>query len=754
MRELRRIEEALRKIRIDAPAVLQERYLPGPLLQEVLSSEKKQEDVNEAYRMLLVGMKPLIVENTDSLEKSALIYHEAHQTLKALHQELKKAEEKTEEVLAEINSGNIAKRIEILKREREAEELDQKEKDIKEALALDRLSIKDIYMGRLKKINDHLKYVTSSVIRAEIKKRVESSAWSIKQDLEKKIFRVLDRGEEISSVEVAALKIIGGSFLDTVYEGLNVLLIESVNKASSTIREEVSSLEDSPSPEEEKEIVAQGLSIFSDRYHQILNRTVQLLQKEKETLPKLAHPGFHFLPSFYAEISLGSTPNASHSTFKLPTPEGRYNEQNLVHLFTKYPKKLLTGLVEKSKRVANSNEYTLANVYRTADSSQLYNELFLAKYGSLSESALDQERKDVSLQPIYKTVTEKAALVVYGYSQILTGILRQILAEALPAHINSANHIKDHAIEESFNRRKVSILHMIDKATSHAKVDHRASYLEKYTHRLEDILKATTEFTGTPAEGLEKTFTQSANEILNQTLNSLTEVFQILTKEKDLKPIKYNDPDCQLIEEIIIWNHPVQNNLLGDSLFLRCPESFFNAVSGFLTLHDQINHFLKTTPNLPTDLTQKTTSLFTVMKGYFISHVLSLARIFLDQMVLSGDLSDRRLLHLLAQNNLLAQISAPALQLYSCLHLFLNITKCHSISRRPSFRNTLATLQTHLDNLLPSTIDTSIYAPEYIIYALEAIDRKDKVYIQTLQRLFNHELFTRAIHEYILTAPK
>ncbi|KAI5170651.1 hypothetical protein NEFER03_0110 [Nematocida sp. LUAm3] len=753
VKEMKRTEDALRKIRVDFPSALQGVYQPGPVLQEVLSSERKEGEFFDSLEMLSRGIPPLIDANSDALKDSAISYHAVHRRIRDSYEYMVGAEEKVTHLVSSLSSSRVTYLLDRLKEEVKTVKKEEKERKIKEALSVEGFSIKEIHCGRVKIIKENLKRVSSSFTRSEIKKRTESELWRVMREIEKKIERSIRKGDRVSSVKIEAYRICGGSFLDFLYKSVKNFIIEKINKISEDIRESLY-MERKMEAKKEKEIVSSFLSDFLIFHSTLLKRTLSLLLASREPIEKMEVEGFSHNPVIYKEIELGEE-HSSHSKISLPDASDTYSEDNIISLFIDWPKKFLNDLKGKKKE---KEKYDISVMARSPDSTRLYSEMFSGKYGGDKVSSLDEGILHTYTKHVYRVSEEETHLVIHGISLILAKETKKTLLEYSPNKENRSDILKDNEISEYFSKKQKSLSEEIKKATEKTKSEHKNSFLEKYVTRIKKLLLELEEFSNMSAEGLFSYFLEVSQNSFKEIFQSIDQVTDLLlqTQSQDLKPINYStdQKDQNLIKEIKKWNHPNLQDATGSSLFLKASDTFYGSLSSFLLLRISTESLYTSTLSKMNEVTPPNSPTLTYkhpnqqVEGYFISHVLSLTRTVLEQLIGNGEVTETRLFHFLDSSSYLTKISSSPLLIYSSLFLFLKIKKCAVLTRNSSFKRNISILQTKLDILLPHLSHQYTYAPEYIFYAVDAISTGDTIYLRGLQRIFNCPDVDHALSEY------
>lgn len=744
-KDLKRIEDALRKMRIDFPSALQSNFRAGGILQEILNAEKKQEEFNALYRMLSSGVRPLIEENMHILKDSALQYYKTHLSLGKLEEAFSEIEKHISQLFILIKTEKVEEKIEELKKDVAAAEEERRVQRKKETLAAETLSVKDLYLGRVEMMNKLLPYVHPLTVRKEIKKRAEEEVYRIRHEIEKKLELCLNKGEDMSQVEVTVLGYVSGSFLSVLYQALQTALINLINVTTRSIRHK----QDKYSMQEKREALEEALFEFTEGIDFLMKRVLSLVDKSKNNGLSSSQQPFSFSPSLYVEIDFVEEADARSSTINLPHTEEDVTEQNVFSLFLEWSKQFLRMLAAPQEEKPE-NAISLSTLECTSEANKLYMRMFIEKYGSEQDQVF-VKRKDPapSLMHAKKVTGEENILTVHGAFLVVADIARRNIAHKLPNQGAEIEDLQKDATTMCFEKKKSALIAEIKKATAHALSDSRIFFLTKYITHMEEIARKSAAFLSHSTAGMHPFFSEFLYDLAGSLDSSLNAVLRSVIKIPDGEMQNITFSPKTIVEDILRWCHPVKKSSLGSSLFLSASSSFFSDISAFLMLKDVYIPLFNGQDGNEEDK-KKIENIFSITAGYFVLHMLLLARTTLDKMVQSGEVAERRLLHFLSIKNVLSREAAYPLQVYMCMHLFLNIEKCMLVYKRPAFRQELFSLQERLNSFIPGRLDSLLYSPEYIIYALEGIERKDKIYISSLLKMFGeNSQISKKIQEYV-----
>ncbi|KAI5190248.1 hypothetical protein NEMIN01_0947 [Nematocida minor] len=772
---LRRLENALKKIRIDFPGILVENYAAGPVIQSILSSEKTQDEFENVYRMLTAGIEPLIEENTEQLKDSAICYHKVHKEVIAAANSISEAESYLSSLVSALKADNVSQYLEELKEEQSRHEEEMKESETKQALAVDTLSIKDIYSGRLSGIMNNLQYVAEKTARSEIKYQTENALWRIKKEIEKRVKESLRGRGEITQMDVTVLRKISGCSLVAVHEAVDSLMIEIINKISNDLRKSINKKE-SYTKEEEAHSISRALLQFSNSVSDLLHRVHSILRKEKEEEETLSRK-YRYSPELYENIKLNREKPYKSAQISLPLYESAVTEKEIFDKIVEWVQKFFKRLIGNSEHISgDSASYNIEKINRTDGANMLYKELYVNKYGELSASE-ESTCASVSVMNVYSVKSEESILIIHGCSLEISSALREVLASVLPEHVNLSEKVKDLEISRCFKNKRKSLLALVERATSQVSLDHTSTFLQKYCIKVKEILIALGRLISVPVHGLDAEIVKTIEEVLEKMLPSLNEVFRVVARlpSGEPKDIQYYDKSLTS-QEIERWNNPLKESALGPSIFSACTSKKFSAISELMQIPEEIvflvqrmistldnapqrNNRIKANneekteqKNIPTRLTEiktEASDLSHRVFGHFTSHLLALAQTTLEQLLIKGDILDRKLCHFLEQDVFLVRESKHVLLEYITTHLLLNIEKCVEYAENPVFRQLVSGLQHQLVQDIPVESDVRVkYSPMNIFYIIPYCVKKDKVFFSgALGMYMESNLISRKIIE-------
>ncbi|KAI5192028.1 hypothetical protein NECID01_1765 [Nematocida sp. AWRm77] len=762
-KDTKKAENALRKARVDFPAVLQEKFRPGSLVHEIVSSERKQEEFRDVCEMLAQGMAPLIQENAGLLKDSVVDYHSVHTLLQELRHAIEDAQKEMEHISACVEGNEVLEYLEDVKKKNEQEKKEQSKARTKEMLALDTLTVKDVYTGRLKHITENLKHVESESIREEIQKKTELGVWKIKKEIERKLAKSVCAGEDVTQEEVAAHRLVGGSLCSVLHEAVEQCLISAINKAASAMKKDVLGTE-RPTKKEEKNELSSVLAVFAKDVKDVLGRTHALLQKHKVRPAYSLLSAYRYSASLYAEIVLGEEEHAYCAAVSMPSPETRHTEETVLQLFADWSVRFFKRLIGETSHISEEESvgYDITSIRRTGESTKMYKDLFLSKYNILHTSA----REDPSVSPgvvlnIHQTRSEECALVVHGVSLLLFAEIEAVYMDVLPDRVGGLQALQSMGVSACFERKKASLLSKIEAATVQVKEEHGSAVLEKYCMRVREVLELVEEFVDIYAEGLEKEFQSCLEEVMQKLRPSVHEAFRAVAKGPEGLPeeIKYLSRDAEELErEFMKWNNPRERSAVGESFLGEMSSQKFKSLSSFLGLSDgiwktvcKISQVMKSKEDRAVwkSVSEEMGKDFSSMWGYSIAHLLGLSTLGFGQLVQTGDVADKKFHHFLFSDVLLVEKAAPVVQQYLCTYLFQHISSCMQVYKKDSFRHYISTLQGRLDRLLEKQKYETNYSLDGILCALQAIEKKDRVYIDALQNMFGQDsAVSQSIEEY------
>ncbi|OAG31759.1 hypothetical protein NEDG_00234 [Nematocida displodere] len=780
-KDVKKLEDAIRKLRVDFPETLLDVFEPGRTLQAILSSEAKHQEFESGHLMLTAGMHGVIRENSETLKDSAIEYHRLHTALKASHATLEEAKEKAGRLKQLFAAPSIAHYLESLTHERQQAEGEEKEKRLKQVLAVEMLSLKDIFAGRLQEVSKSLRYVETESVRSEIKKRTEERVWHIKKEIEVRVRRHVLQNEELSDMEVHVLPLINGSLLTTLHEAVQEGLVETINKASVAIRRHTVRKK-SDARQEEKEALSKTLPAFADEIQVLLSRTVSLVKQAREVPPPAKEHRLRYSSSILREITVSEIEHKTHSRISLPPLPPATTEKDVLDLFVTWISKFFRRLSGDSTHAGKEKEqlYDITTIKRTPEAMKLYHDTFVTKYGmDMKEEVERDEVPQTTILNIHEINTDECLLAVHGISRILARSLSLVHHDLFPGVEDTTKELQDLGISKCFEKKRETLLAMINKAAKLPKP--RPNSLGKYTHIAEEVLAAAEEFIELMTEGLEEEFITCTQEVLDKLVCSIEKTFRetLRVSEKEYDQIKYYTAQTEeeLRTQILQWNSPQAADPLEGSFFTALPNQDFIAVSAFLSLVEDaldltvkvaeiVEQFQPQTqpqtqgsnpenPKTPESV-QALTALKETIWGYFTVHFLILTKQAMDKLVDTGEIQDKRFMHFLSMSTLLVTHIAPHIQQYIAMFLFMNIDRCLSVYNKSTFKHLLASIQTKLGRALgESTEKDTIYIPEFAIFAIKALQTQDKVYMHALLQMFkDDEIVTGIIKAQIATRPK
>jgi len=771
-RDLKQLESALRKIRIDFPLVLHENYAPAQVLQEVTGSEKKREEMEEIHEMLSTGMQVLIEENTELLKNSVVEYYKVHSALRDSLQDLESVEEKVTHMLQVLESRDIEEYLADLKRQDEKRKKDAKESLKKEMLSLDSLTIKDVYTGRLAQILAQIRHVEPETAREQIKKRTEAGVWKVKKEIEKKVKEKIEKGEELTQMEATTYRMVNGSIVDLLHALVQEALIEAINTASTKMKNEMHGPE-SVQGKQEREKLKEILADFTREVEAVLERAkeVILMGRNRKTAPFLS--SYRHNAELYSEITLVEKENVSHTNISMPLFEERWKEENVLDLFVFWLSKFLKRLLGESAHVNEEEHlsYAIGRIGRTKESTRMYREKFLEKYRieKTGESSPSAQGAGAVIN-VHELTTEEASMCVYGVSLVLTELLGAAYREIAPEKTQNAESLRESGVARCFARKRVVLFGRIAKANEKIKEMHGASHLEKYNEIIAEVLESLGGLAEMSSEGLERDIRVCAEAVLEKVKESLEDAFRAAAKvrETEYKNIRYLENE-NVSEEILKWNDPERADELGESMFASFSLQRFKAVSSFLMLSEKAAETVESIKRSTQARTRAGSAeekekigvigeeiafLFGRAWGYFASHFLALAKVSLNQLVKTGDILDRRFVHFLGSNTALVERTAGVVQEFVCTYLFYNIERCEEMQKRFSFRYHVSVMQDRLERIREKSNKESVFDLESIFYALDAVGRGDRVYVDGLKALFQNSSISSRIENYCATMYK
>lgn len=778
--KLKEIENALKKIRIDFPTMLGESYAPGPVIQKIITSEKTQEEFEKVYRMTSTGIEPLIEENTEQLKDSAICYHRVHEEVIAAADSITEAEALLSSLISVIKTDNITHYIEELKEEKKLQEKEIEDSEIKQSLAIDSLSVKDIYTGRLSDIMANIQYVTEKGTRLEIKYQTENSLWRIKKEIEKKIKDALKGRGIITQMDLKVLSRIAGCSNTGVYEGVESAMVQIINKVSESMRKTIDQ-RDSFTKEEEAHSISRVLRQFTKEIKDIVLKiqSIMHMQAEEETV---LGSKYRYNTELYERIRLNKEFPDSTSHISLPIYDQSVTDEDIFEKIVDWIKKLFKRLIGQSGHVSENTEqmgYSIEKINRTESANLLYKELYINKYGEIGEAGESSITPD-SVMNVYSVRSEESILIIHGCTLEIAGILRGVLAEVLPERLDIADKVKDLEISRCFKRKRSELLRLVEKATASSSVEHSASFVQRYCIKTTDIIASLERLISVPVIGLEREIEKTAEEVLGKMVSSLEEVFRLCGRMGDgpLENICYYDLSITS-QEIEKWNNPLEESVLGPSVFANFTSKKFLAVSEFMQIPKKIGSVARkarraldrekdsdtgtdtdidktpekepkeTAHSVLKEIEEKTTDLSQKMFGYFTYHLLSLARVSLEQILIKGDFLDRKLHHFLDTNGFLVKSTTLILLEYITTHLFLNIHRCVTYTDYPLFKQAISSLQNQLIGISPVSAEVLVkYSPMNIFYIIPYFQTKDKVFCSGVLGLYkDNSLITQKISE-------
>lgn len=591
--KLREVENALKKIRIDFPGMLAECYAPGPIIQNISTSDKSHDEFEKVYRMVSAGIEPLIEENTEQLKDSAICYHRVHERVIEAADSMTEAESYLGSLIAMIKTDNIAHYIEEMKEEREVQEKEIEDSEIKQALAIDTLSIKDIHSGRLGDIMDNIQYVSEKRTRSEIKYQTENGLWRIKKEIENRIKDALMERGNITRMDLKVLNKIGGCANTGINEGVESTIVQIINRISDDLRKSIDQA-DAFTKEEEAHSLSRALGKFTREIGDLLIKVREMIkvQTEEEDIPTSK---YRYNPELYENMQLNREMPSKTTSITLPIYETAVTDEEIFEKIVEWTRRLFKRLIGQSEHVSGDRDakYSIEKINRTESAQLLYKEMYSNKYGDIGESENNSEIPE-SVMNVYAIRSEEAILIIHGCTLEISAVIRGVLADVLPDRLDIAERVKDLEIARCFKNRRNQLLALVERATVSSSLEDRSSFLQKYCVRVREVLFSLEKLVSVPINGLEKEIERTAEEIVERIISSIEKVFRQIARAKkgDLLDIRYTDL-TSIPQEIEKWNNPSEECVLGPSIFTSFTGKKFLAASEFIQLPSEVSLLLK-----------------------------------------------------------------------------------------------------------------------------------------------------------------
>ncbi|KAI5165161.1 hypothetical protein NEIRO03_0027 [Nematocida sp. AWRm78] len=773
----RQLENALKKIRVDFPEILQEGYIPGPVIQKISMSEKKSEEFEDAYQMLFAGIESLITENTGPLKNSAIKYHQVHKEVNTAAKNISEIEAHLSTLISTVKSNNIGKYIDSLKEEQAQYKKDLEESEIKQALAVDIISISDIHAGRLNEIMNNIQYVEEKAVQSEIKYYTENSLWKAKKEIETRIKDSLHGIIRISSMDIRVLEKIAGCALVAVYNSVNERMVKIINGVSKEMQVAMHKKK-VINGEDESQILSRGLAQFTSEVTALLHNVQSILHKRQENCAR--NKKYRYNTDLYEEIKLNRSSPKRMAQITLPLYDSSVTEKDL---FDKIVDWIRRFLVELTKEAVNTAEDTMAyNIQRITrlDSANLmYNELFQNKYGFLANKE-KQAGGDLLLMNVHLVRSEESILIVHGCALQIAAVVRDVLADVLPTHVNISEKIRGIEPSNCFKNRKKILMDLVTRVTElENTADHTTPFLQKYQRSVQRVIMTLGKFIKTSIAGLEIKVEEMAEEVLEKLLQSMKRVFKTISKvpDIDINNISYHK-DSSISVEIERWNHPLNKECaFGQSIFTNCTSRKFIAISEFIHLPEEVLVLISQIPTIkekeikPEEKSEikpeensdpeKTTkskieilqSEFTQVSGEifgcFTVHLLSLVKASLDQLLIKGDILDRKLEHFLLLDIYFIQKTRNIMIEYITTYFILHIDKFAIYTGTSTFKQAVLSLQHSLERKeVKNDLRDAKYLPVHVFYILPYLEKKDRLFGTGLLGIYKqNRLISQKIRE-------
>ncbi|KAI5134641.1 hypothetical protein NEAUS06_1226 [Nematocida ausubeli] len=765
--DLRQLENALKKIRIDFPEVMQEKYIPGPAMQRISDSEKMQDEFESTYEMLSAGLEALIAENTKPLKNSAITYHKVHKEIVAASHNITEVEACLTELIKSVQSDSIGKHIEDLKQEQEKYIRDLKESEIKKALAVDMLTIGDIHAGRLSEIMNNIQCVEDREARMEVKCRTENGLWKVKKEIEGRIKDSLQGVIRISPVDIRVLEKIAGCALVPVYKSTNECMVRIINRATREMHKEMHKKE-VVTGEDEAQILSRELAVFASEVSNLLHNIQTILHKRKEECT--SSKKYRYNPELYEEIWLNREASNKTAQVSLPLYDSSVLEEDIFKKIVEWISVFFKRLTKDTEGAAEDTiAYGIQKINRLDSASLMYNELFYSKYGHLTKDENSVET-DLFIMNVHLVRSEDAILIIHGCALEISATMRDVLADVLPAHVDISDKIKDVELISCFANRKQMLMDLVERVEELEKTaDHTMPFLQKYQRAIKRVLGALGRFAKVRIAGLEIKIEEAAADALGRVLASMQAVFKAISRvsEEELEEIKYHAEDS-ISGEIERWNNPEEKeSALGPSIFMHCTSRKFIAISEFIQLpndilslitHMSMSTIEKSTKEKKTEehtqgpmeqIQAGFTKLAQMMFGCFTVHLLSLVGTTIDQLLTKADVLDRKLEHFLLIDTYLVQKTRSIILEYITTYFLVHIERFSVFSHTFTFKQAVISLQ----QCLESKADTSVfsngnYLPVHVFYILPYVEKKDQLFGTGLLEMYSqNQLLCKRIKE-------
>lgn len=762
--DLRTLENALKKIRIDFPELLQEVYTPGPVIQNISNSERLQEEFEETYRMLSTGIEPLIEENIDPLKDSAIAYHSTHKEIEVAAKNMSESEAHLTSLLSHIKTRKIEEYIGELKGMQEKYERDVEASETKQALSVNVLSVKDVYTGRLTEIMNNLQYVSEKTVRSEIKYNTESSLWKIKREIEKRIEDTLRGRSSLSPMDFRVLTKVSGCALTAVYCSAEECMVRILNKTSNDLCNGMGRRE-TFRREDETQVLSKGLQKFTIDVSALL-RNLQSILEEKNVPEENISSKYRYNPEIYKEITL-NTQLRNRTQIALPLYEKIVTEKDIFNKIVEWIQKFFRRLIGRSEHTSGETiNYSIEKISRSDTASLMYRELFQNKYGNVSRA--EGLKTNSPVMNVYSVTSEESVLMIHGCALEISDVLRNVLAVVLPQHTEIAEKVKNTEISQCFRKNKETLLQFVREATEELSVGETSSFLAKYCKKIRNILESLNRLVSVPINGLEIEVEKTAEEVLTRVLSSIEDVFKTVARITEEAPNLRYCEDSLISEEIEKWNNPLNAECaLGVSIFSSCSSKKFTAISEFMEVPEEILKLIKrlftalesksrrSPENQPSEnqislgqIEKRTTELSNRIFGSIVSHLLSLVKATVNELLLKGTILDKKLEHFLSLDSYLTTNARHIVLQYITTHLLLHIEKCKIYSKHSSFKQSVASLQQKLEKVEDKNTAVFKYLPLCIFYILPYLQKKDKLFARGLLILYErNNLITKKIVE-------
>ncbi|KAH9385488.1 uncharacterized protein NEMAJ01_0384 [Nematocida major] len=753
--DLRRLENALKKIRIDFPELLQENYVPGPVIQNVYASEKAYEDFEDTHQMLSSGIEPLIESNIDPLKDSAVRYYTVHKKIIAAFEDVSEAESHLSALISAVKSGSIARHIDQLKASQVKYERSVEESAIKQALAVDTLTIKDIYAGRLSAIMENLQYVTEKSARLEIKYHTENALWKTKKEIEARIKAALAGKLSLPSMDIKVLEIIAGCSLVAVHEAVNSCTIEIVNKASAELRASIEK-KSMFTKEDEIQAVSRALQQFTEEISGLLHSIQDILLKRGQSEEKLAGK-YRYNPELYEKIALDKAVPHGSIHVELPLYDTSAREKDLFESVAEWIRRFFKRLSGGSEHTSGDIlGYKIENINRSETANLMYRELFQNKYGQIAV-ADESIRAAAPVMNVYSVTSEESILIMHGAAMEISSVFRSILSSILPAHLRLAEKVNDLELGKCFQKKKDALLAQIKRASEKATTDHTSSFLHTYCKSMQKVLLDLESLASIQICGIRQEVVAAQEDVLSSMLPSLESIFRYVSRcgESFGLDIQYYREEA-VFQEIARWNSPEkETGVLGPSIFTGYTGKKFCAVSELISLPERALGIISrlkeqargkesaqgragdAPESRARALQKKAAGLANKMFGHFMSHLLSLAKVTIDQLLVKGTILDRKLEHLLSYDTRFADRARSMLQLYVTTQLIVQVEKCGSYSTHFPFKQAICSLQQSLEPQGSDPFRSNFkYLPQCIFYIVPYLQRKDRLFAAGLLEMY------------------